>query len=274
MEVPIVINEDFLSGWQKVQIEKYLLADQEPGLESNLDALMGKIRDYFQSSKSITVHVQTVEGNNTQKVFLSWQDLWYVAKKALWGKGSPEEVQVTLQLAVRFGLVKPEKLQNDYCDKVNGKVGLDCNGFVGNYVWHGAWGAPWDSDKTGADWEANKGIRTIVGGAGPQIKTVKEISPVGTYLGALVGGDRQIIDRYGGGGIIGHLVVTQPGTLTTGYMQGKLCPVLRAYESTGRVGLTDSDYYILNVATDGVFTVYRTSKKETKDFRISRLACV
>lgn len=48
------------------------------------------------------------------------------------GKGSPEEIEMVLKLAVGCGLLTPTRdaLQR-YCD-VN--IGLDCNGFVGNWV--------------------------------------------------------------------------------------------------------------------------------------------
>lgn len=48
------------------------------------------------------------------------------------GKGSPEEIQMVLKLAVGCGLLTPNRdaLQR-YCDE---NIGLDCNGFVGNYV--------------------------------------------------------------------------------------------------------------------------------------------
>jgi hypothetical protein len=48
------------------------------------------------------------------------------------GKGSPEEIEMVLKLAVGCGLLNPTlgDLQR-YCDE---NIGLDCNGFVGNYV--------------------------------------------------------------------------------------------------------------------------------------------
>lgn len=52
--------------------------------------------------------------------------------RVFFGKGMPECCKLALQLAAAFGLVEPTfaALQN-YCDKY---VGLDCNGFVGNYL--------------------------------------------------------------------------------------------------------------------------------------------
>jgi hypothetical protein len=54
------------------------------------------------------------------------------------GKGSPEEIQVCLHLVAIYGLYDKKKFGTDtaagvrdYCDKY---VGLDCNGYVGNFA--------------------------------------------------------------------------------------------------------------------------------------------
>lgn len=48
------------------------------------------------------------------------------------GKGTPELCAKALQLAEAFGLVKPTVMaMQSYCDDF---IGLDCNGFVGNYL--------------------------------------------------------------------------------------------------------------------------------------------
>lgn len=46
------------------------------------------------------------------------------------GKGSPENIAQALRLALAFGLVTTGGLQK-YCDDY---IGLDCNGYVGNYL--------------------------------------------------------------------------------------------------------------------------------------------
>jgi len=55
-----------------------------------------------------------------------------LAKKAIWGKGTPERCQITLQLALRYGLAADVQAVRKYCE--DGKIGLDCNGFVGAYM--------------------------------------------------------------------------------------------------------------------------------------------
>jgi hypothetical protein len=46
------------------------------------------------------------------------------------GKGMPDDIRQTLRLAVRHGLAQKGELQK-FC---NNYIGLDCNGFVGNYM--------------------------------------------------------------------------------------------------------------------------------------------
>lgn len=64
---------------------------------------------------------------------------WRVRMMAVFsGKGSPEEIQVALHLVAIYGLYDKKKFAadpvagiRDYCDKY---IGLDCNGFVGNFA--------------------------------------------------------------------------------------------------------------------------------------------
>ncbi|HZF31660.1 MAG TPA: hypothetical protein VE907_21260 [Gammaproteobacteria bacterium] len=60
-----------------------------------------------------------------------------LARYAFAGKGSPEACQVVLQLANAWGLATNVQA---YADSA---LGLDCNGFVGNYLWHAKNGNPW-----------------------------------------------------------------------------------------------------------------------------------
>jgi len=60
-----------------------------------------------------------------------------LAQLVFTGKGSPEACQVVLQLANHWGLAPDVQA---YADSA---LGLDCNGFVGNYIWHVQHGNPW-----------------------------------------------------------------------------------------------------------------------------------
>jgi hypothetical protein len=71
------------------------------------------------------------------------------------GKGMPDDIRQTLRLAVRHKLTEPDKLRlQRFCDKY---IGLDCNGFVGNYLlWRGQerFGTNRSADGKEVDWIA------------------------------------------------------------------------------------------------------------------------
>lgn len=103
------------------------------------DQLMGKIRS--RGTKVSTGHYQlrySAAGQVLPKNDTTTEVLGTLIAESVkilqpfQGKGSPEEIAMVLKLAVGCGLLNPTlaDLQR-YCD-VN--IGLDCNGFVGNYV--------------------------------------------------------------------------------------------------------------------------------------------
>jgi hypothetical protein len=279
--VPIFDREGDFLRWTTVTLNKYVLIvrqDDEgkvywdaghPQNQQRFDELLGKTRDYFRRPPaSLKVVVQPGDRSEDSKVFSSWQTLWYRARKAFLGKACPEEAQITLQLAMRFKLTNEDGLQ-DYCDKF---LGLDCNGFVGNYIVHGWRGADWDSE-TDSGFLANQGIRTIMEHNGTKVTKLDDVDTLGTYLLGLV--DRnsgQIIDRFGSVGV-GHLLVTEPGTKTITMYEKKPVPALLGVESTGGVGLIDRNCDLVSVTKDGVFTVKRWSHPEQgpSRFRMYRL---
>lgn len=287
LQVPIVNEKEERTGFQKVDVHQYLLAqDKNAGTKgaaadynithsSNaLDALYGKISSHF-AKPGATLKVFVTGAEIKEKTFHSFNDLWYRARKAFWGKASPEEVQITLQLAIRFGLVKPEELQN-YCDQstdglAQGRIGLDCNGFVGNYLEHGFRGKPWDKEKTGENFLANTGIADIMNKLGPELKDLNDIRILETYvLGLVDKNTNQIINRISQDHkSTGHIMVTTPFTFFGDYItseKGKIVSQrllkLIVVESTLDKGLTESDYFLLE-GKNKIFKVSRGSKKYT-----------
>lgn len=85
------------------------------------DALLGAIAHEIKAPRaplSFTLDGRMFHRGDIQRVFS--------------GKGSPAQIRTTLWLATRLSRATPDTIR-DYCDKF---VGLDCNGFVGNY-WGG-----------------------------------------------------------------------------------------------------------------------------------------
>jgi hypothetical protein len=274
--VPIVNEKDERTGWQKVDVNRYLLTNQdnkkgEPehyniqNSKNGLGTLYGKLHTHFaKPGASIKVYVGSAELD--ERVFKTFYDVWYYANKAFWGKGSPEEIQITLQLVLRFKLATPQTLQA-YCDEktdglAQGRVGLDCNGFVGNYLEHGHRGGAWDGHKVGFQaYEANTDIATIMSKLGPEVKSLNDINIHDTYVMGLVDPtSKRVIARFSGGST-GHIVISTPFTFiaTDGVKRNIKMNVV---ESTLDAGLVESEYMLLS-GKDYVFTVSRGSKKGT-----------
>lgn len=286
MKVPIVGDDDQLQSLQPVDVHKYLLALQDgttgspehyniQGSANAMGTLESKLNDFFKKPKaSLTVFVGP--SGTESKTFKTAGELWYFARKAYWGKACPEEIQITLQLVVRFGMERAENLQA-YCDKgtddlAQGRIGLDCNGFVGNYIDHGFHGTKWDAVTT-SDYTANQGIESIMNGLGPEVKSLDDIKMLQTYVMGLVDpATGRVINRFAGS-LTGHIVVTSPFTfLSALLLQSGI--VMQAVESTHDAGLTESNYELLS-GKNYVFEVRRGSKigtpYEKEKFRIRPL---
>lgn len=276
--------------WVTVNVDSYRLGLKK-AYQRTIDSIAvfkEKVRPHInEKDESITVWVKTVAGDVVHKTYHSRKEIAENINDPFYGKGSPEECQVVLQLAVRYGVFSKEKIQI-YCD--NGNIGLDCNGFVGNYLRHVVQGKPWDTDvrtkeqkKTEID--ANTLIKSIMtfSTLTQPVKTLEEIEqrPLGVYLLAMANEGGHILDHVkndDGSVAHGHIVITEPGTLKT--VNNPVLPNVRrppteakaitVLESTGGHGLVDSSYYFLDVNRHGVFTVYRGVKSQKMFTRVAR----
>jgi hypothetical protein len=131
-ELEVPVEENGVTNWTRVRVASYRIGLEAGGTAK--DAFLAKVRPHInEKHEEITVQVKTALGEIKTKTYRSRQELAQNVADPFYGKGSPEEVQVVLQLAVRFGLVKREGLEK-YCK--DDHIGLDCSGFVGNYIWH------------------------------------------------------------------------------------------------------------------------------------------
>jgi hypothetical protein len=271
LQVPVV-QDDKVTRWQSVRLDQYVLVvkinpttwdDDHPNNQAAFDKLLTKLWDHFgranDKKATLMVHFQLAAGGRQHEEFTTWQDLWYYARKAFEGKCSPEEAAITLQLADRFGLLQGGDLQA-YCDKY---LGLDCNGFVGNYLVHGYRGGDWDAEPPGTDYLANKQINTIVR-AGAPINKIDDLVAASMYMVALVDGNGNVVP--GGGSPAGHIFITNIGVgIDTEYIgrnnRATIAWSMLATESTGGVGLITSHCQFVS-EDNGVFLVKRQSHPE------------
>jgi hypothetical protein len=286
LQVPVIVD-DKVTQWSQVELSRYVLIVKQDKATGTVswdddhadnqvahDAMLGRLKQHFgKKGATLIVHVKPAVGGVEAVEFSSQKDLWYHARKPFFGKGSPEEAQITLQLADRFGLLKGGTMQA-YCDKY---LGLDCNGFVGNYLVHGFREGNWQSaEPMGTDYLAHKSIGEIMRANGAAINDLDDLLPVNSYMLGRVGPNGKIIEQFEGGSF-GHIVITQPPMKSDmPYKDGtrvRQVPTMWAVESTGGKGLGEWCVQFLSATKDGVFRVKRFSHPydEPLDFRVFRV---
>ncbi|MEO8132015.1 MAG: hypothetical protein ABJF23_32265 [Bryobacteraceae bacterium] len=232
--------------------------------EVKIAGSLAKAEDRFAKA-GVGVKV-SIENQAGEKTAVSKHGLNWGGAYPFLGKGSPEHCQIVLQLAERWNLAKAG-LQN-YADSA---LGLDCNGFVGNYIWHGRRGSVWTSggftDPKGPD----SRITSYFSGLA-YVRRWEDINPVNTYLLGMVDKHNNIIPGGGGVASAGHIMVTEPSRRSAGHWD-TYSPRLWVVESTAgalQPGLSESWYECLDYKqSTGVFTLSRgdTIKPEHKEIR-------
>src|SRR5687768_8688892 len=118
LEVPIMNEDNEIVRYEKVKFGKYRLyqgwdpkkgAQPPPGLREFQSALYSYATRLFQQGKRLELIVKNVWGETTYITLTSTTETTY--RRVLWrsslpfsGKGSPEDVQLTLQLVARSGV--------------------------------------------------------------------------------------------------------------------------------------------------------------------------
>jgi hypothetical protein len=130
-----------------------------------------------------------------------------LARLVFAGKGSPEACQAVLQLANSWGLAPNVQA---YADSA---LGLDCNGFVGNYLWHVKNGNPWTNLGAGNhDLGPDSPIRTgyFEHYQHRLLDRWESLDTAKMYIMMEVGKDGVVINGGGGAADAGHIVITEP----------------------------------------------------------------
>jgi hypothetical protein len=176
-----------------------------------------------------------------------------------------------LQLAARCGLAT--KGLQQYCDeKVDkyARLGLDCNGFVGNYLCFrdsvNKWN-PFDIKPPAPKIHGETGIRVMVNRLAPQpVMNVDDMLNPRIHVFGMVDNSGTVIDQYAANGGVGHVMITE--AVNSAGKREAFPPVPKEYlsgrylwymgvEATPGVGLSRIAYIILNIAGNGVATVWR-----------------
>ncbi|HLK67641.1 MAG TPA: hypothetical protein VKU19_29605 [Bryobacteraceae bacterium] len=199
---------------------------------------------------------------------------WYsMAQFAFWGKGSPEACQIVLQLAVNWGLTANPQ---DYADAA---LGIDCNGFVGNYMWH-MMGKSNDWTSLGVanhELGPNSPIRSGYYDRykGHLIKRWQDLDNSSKYIMMLTDDHGEVVNQKSGR-LTAHIVITEPGGRQDrpGDPNSFAVTVVESTAGANPTGLTKSYYLCQSFTADGTFSLYRESMiaghKEVK-FKIAKV---
>lgn len=242
------------------------------------DSLWQALRQHFRSESELLVNVY-VGGSRTltTQTYTSHDQLRYTALNAFWGKASPEEMQVTLQLLDRFA-IKPRNEFAAYCNSAS--IGTDCSGFVGNYLAREIGWTPWtDQVSRGSVGPSTKSNAIFHHYAANRITSLDQLGTAHRYLMAYCNGQGTPHSNDP----TGHIVITakprihQLTCMATGPGGRSHGSDSRftASESTGGIGLVTSEYSVEASHRAGTrqayFTVYRSSKRRTFTVAITKI---
>jgi len=254
------------TGWQRLRADNYRL-----GSSAWRDTFWRQdVAPHF--TKPVKVTVKSISGSTEEFEFRSAAKAHPHFNAPFVGKGSPEQMQLAIQLVYRFRKVATPVEQFVGLDF----VGLDCNGFVGNYYQKVVQGLDWKT----ADVNKDPGPTTLMDdllALGTEVMDPDELEADGTYIlvwcdneGNIKNPQKGIANSYG------HVMITEPGTLT-GAPGNQTIHVVEATASGNRK-LRDIDYTIKSakqVKSKGrvaaVFSVERGSPSAPMPVRISRL---
>jgi hypothetical protein len=290
---PVIISIDqYLTG--RVGTKANPVTPWNDEADHLIDACAG---DFYKQKAKDPAYQLTVTVNGKPASIDNENLLRRILHYAFEGKGSPEDCQVGAQLAVLQGRTTKANLQN-YC---NQNMGLDCNGFVGNYLWYIKGKGSWPDKMPLQDQGSNEEINDILLKETSPLTDVDLITPSKTYVfGLLDPSNKYIVAREGAEHA--HVVISEPNKYSKnsfvfnsfgGFATGKLDSQgnsmyghtgLVCVESTSIKGLTDSWYAIVPVMNKSenqlelphhpgfkVFSVFRGSKGEWLNFTIGSI---
>jgi hypothetical protein len=236
--------------------------------------MWGAFKDYLRKNGRVRVRV-----NSEDVEITSAESVLHRVVNPFFGKGSPEDCEIVLQLAVLLRRVTSKYDLQAYADA---NLGLDCNGFVGNYLFRIVRGNGWRVDAPDDGVGPSTTISQIMAKAGGfVIHTVDQMVPSRMHVLAELDAQDRIIPG-GPNSATGHIAITEPGRYMPSFMTMDLgaankgvlgAPAFWATESAGGIGLIQSWYAVTqlvrnNKPVDAVFRVYRVSRRASLNFRI------
>lgn len=254
------------TGWQRLRADNYRL-----GASNWRDTFWRQdIAPHF--SQPVNVTVKSIWGQTEEVEFRTAAQAQPHFNAPFVGKGSPEQVQIAIQLVYRFRKVTTPVEQFVKLDF----VGLDCNGFVGNYYQKVVQEQDWKT----ADVNKDPGPTTLMDdllALGDEVMDAQDLQADSTYIlvwcdndGNIKNPQRGVLNSFG------HVMITEPNTLSG--PPGKQTIHVVEATASGKRKLRDLDYTIkaarpvvVKERRAAVFSVERGSPSDLMSVRISRL---
>jgi hypothetical protein len=226
--------------------------------------------------KGARVRVKTVDGPDVTSEVLDREKLHWLFRFPFVGKGSPEQVQATIQLLYRFRQNKATVEQfaggGAKKDEYN-FIGLDCNGFVGNYLQRVSWKKyDWLNQNNLHHPGPDSLIKDLFLDSTRPVYSLEDFKTRGSaiYLFVFCAPDGTIYDHGHGPGGAGHIMITDPGVkaIEQDGVRFKVSESTAANINGSGGGPVTSDYVVHEMVKEGdhatrtgaVFSVWRGGK--------------
>jgi len=254
-------------AWTPVHVKKYHL-----GTSSFRSMLWQDVSN--KVAKGAKVKVKTIEAREVLSDVLTYSQVWNLFRFPFAGKGSPEQVQATIQLLFRFR--KNKSTVEQFAGGTGGGmnefnfIGLDCNGFVGNYLQRVAWKKyDWWNQNNERDPGPDTTIRDLFLDNTNPVYSMADFQNGGRsiYLFAFCSEEGKIYDHGDGPGGAGHIMITDPGVnyFSKNEVRITVSESTAADIGGSKGGPVTSEYVIKQVTKEGnkltrtgaVFSVWR-----------------
>ena len=283
----------FGDGPVTVRIERYHIGAWDKEADHLIDAAVG---DFQQQKKKNPSFALTLTVSGRAVSFRDVNVLRRCLHYAFEGKGSPEDCQVGAQMAVLRKRTTKANLPR-YCQD---HMGLDCNGFVGNYLWYARGHKTWPDMMPGDNEGPNALIDDLVFKGTTPVAGLGLLQPGTLNIFGLLDRHNRVVPKDSSSAHA-HIVISEPGKFTPssfvtnsfGGLDARSGiwghPALWCVESTGpqhHIGLKDGWYSLTEIidsktnklqsvhghSTFKAFRVYRGTKNEWDNFTIGSLS--
>ncbi len=257
--IPLLNSDGHREG--SVEFKKYLIYKGQDLPEK--ERFRRGVRKHLRKHEEIAFRVETVQGLRVDTFVSRKDDILHHGIDAFFGKGSPEDIQYTIQTARAIGLTTLGRAET----WANNHLGVDCSGFVGNYLWHVYNSQCWY--KIG---DARKSAKNEVGPSSgipkmckkPYVEDMTEIirNPHSTYVLARCDRSGRVYPRAKPGSPA-HVMITEPNSWAFDRNHEGVTPLGVAVCESVRGG-PDASWYPFVGVKKGVFTFRRSNKNLSK----------